>query len=323
MTKNPIAVLGLGSIGIRHARNLLAAGAKVKGFDPNPERLVLLKELGGETANSREEALAGAGAAVIASPNANHLGDLEAALERDLSVLAEKPLAHTTDGVDDLLERFRDRGLTVFAGFQLRFHPAVKAARQAFDEGRLGTILWARFQMSDYLPDWRPHQDYRLNYTANAATGGVLFDMIHEFDLANHLLGPAETVTAAAGNSGHMEIESEDIADVVLAHEGGWRSVLHLDYVSRPRQRVAQIAGTDGLMDLDFDKRRMAIIDAGGETVTDQVFPGSYDDDYLEEAAAFLKCIKGEGVPLCDGTAALAILQQVIEARRMCGLPEA
>jgi predicted dehydrogenase len=318
-----IAILGLGSIGLRHAGNFIRLGADVVGFDPDAARRDALREAGGEISDSREAALSGADAVVIASPNRFHLEDLAAAADAGCHVLAEKPLAHTAKGVGEILDRFDDKGLCVFAGFNMRFNPAVEAARSILDGGGLGGILWARFLMSDYLPNWRPHQDYRQGYAADPASGGVLFDMIHEFDLANHLLGPAETLAAAAANSGHMEMKSEDIADVILIHEGGWRSTLHLDYVSRPRRRTVEIAGTGGRLELDLDAPRMRRIDIEDRTVSDETFADPPAAAYEREAQSFLECVTNNATPPCNGRQALAVLEQVIAARDICGLPSA
>ncbi len=317
-----IAVLGLGSIGMRHALNLQACGARVISFDPNDESCAKFYASGGLIADSRDAALADACAAVIASPSRFHLEDLAAAAAAGCHVLAEKPLAHTLDGVGVILERFAAQDRTVFAGFNLRLHPVVSMARQWLDEGRLGTLMWARFQMSDYLPAWRPHQNYRQGYASDATSGGVLFDMVHEFDLANYLLGPAQVATAVARNSGFLDVAAEDIADVVLCHDKGVNTSLHLDYVSRPRQRVSEICGSEGRIDIDLDARRIVLTDVAGTAVEEQILPGNYADDYLREAELFLACIDGSAVPTCDGWQALRVLEQVIDARQKCQLPQ-
>ena len=321
MNAHTIAVLGLGSIGLRHAGNLLTLGVPVIGYDPDPQRRVALVEVGGAVAQNRDQALDTADAAVIASPNRFHLEDLAAAVDANCHVLAEKPLAHTLEGVDEVLDRFDEHGLCVFAGFNQRFNPAAVAARKVIDDDTLGDILWARFQMSDYLPNWRPHQDYRQGYTADRASGGVLFDMIHEFDMANHLLGGATTVAAVANSSGSLEMQSEDIADVILTHEGGARSTLHLDYVSRPRRRVAEIAGSKGRLEVNLDALTLRLTDPEEQMILDETFTDQPGAEYVREAQSFLQCIKGDARPPCDGRQALSVLRQVIAARQMCGLP--
>ena len=222
-----------------------------------------------------------------------------------------------------MLDQANHKGLVLAAAFNLRFRAVVRAAKRVIDEGRLGALLWGRFQCASYMPDWRPDQDYRKGYAADPVSGGVLFDVIHEFDLANHLLGPAETLCAAASNSGHLEIQSEDTADVILAHEGGVRSTLHLDYVTRPRRRVAEIAGTEGVLLADLRSGRLTLTDSDDVVVLDETHPLAIDAEYRAEIEDFLDAIETHGAPCCDGRAALAVLRQVIAARRLAGLPTA
>lgn len=319
-TPEPIvAVLGLGSIGLRHARNLKELCARPIGFDPSPERRALLD---GAVAN-RAAALDAADAVVIASPSGQHRDDLEAAIEAGCHVLVEKPLAHADAGLEAVLARAEAAGLTVFVAVNQRFNPAIEAGRARLRDGRLGEPLWARLLCASYLPDWRPQQDHRQGYAADPASGGVLFDVIHEFDLANHLLGPARTLSAAATRSGRLGIATEDIADVTLEHDGQLRSTLHLDYLTRPAQRITEIAGTEGLLRLDLRARRLERWSPDGAPAETEDFPGSVDDDYRAEMVAFLDCCRGEATPRCGGREGLAVLRQVLDARRLCGLETA
>lgn len=314
-------VLGLGSIGTRHARNLLALGQAVVGLDPDPERGRALIAAGGRVAETREALFAaGRAGVVIASPSDRHRDDLADAVAWGRPVLVEKPLAHTLEGVDAVLTEAERRGLVVFAGLNLRCHPTVCRAARSLHEGEIGAPLWARFLFSDYLPNWRPGRDHRAGYAADPRTGGVLFDLVHEVDLANLLLGPGEAVAAAARSSGRIGITADDCADLFLRHRDGVISSLHLDLISRPRRRVCEIAGSHGQLRLDLDARRLERFATDG-TVTAFAADGSYADDYLEEMRCFLACLDGAARPPCDGRTAFEVLKQVIAARQLAGLP--
>lgn len=293
------------------------------GFDPSPARRALLAQAGGRGVESRDQALAAAGAALIASPNRFHLADLDAAITAGLPAFVEKPLAHDPDAAAAVLDRAAVAGLAVFAGLNMRFNPVVRQARRIIAAGGIGRLLWGRLICASYLPAWRPWQDYRTGYTADAGTGGVLFDIIHEFDLAWHLLGPARTVAALARRSGLLDMPSEDMADIVLDHADGARSTIHLDYVTRPDRRATEIAGTEGLLELDLLGRRLRHFGADGRVLFDAVLPGSDDEDYVDEMRAFLDAIDRGTAPVCDGREALAVLDQVIAARRLANLPDA
>ena len=316
-----LGVLGLGSIGLRHARGLIESGLAVRGFDPSPEGRAALVELGGVAVDSRAAALDGADGVVIASPPAQHIEDLECAVEAGRHVFVEKPIGHKLDGLGDILDTADAGGVLVFAGLNLRFHPVIKAAKSLLDEGRLGTLLWARLLAASYLPDWRPGQDYRRGYAADAASGGALFDFIHEFDLAVHLLGPAQVTAAAARRTGVLDMPSEDCADAVLGHASGVHSTIHVDYVTRPRRRRIEIAGSEGIMDLDLEACRLTLLDGEGKEATAKSFPTDSGGMYADEMNAFISCMRHGAAPPCDGWQALEVLRLVIEARRLSGLP--
>lgn len=321
MNLNTVAVLGLGSIGLRHAGNLIRLGNRVVGYDLDPNRCRAVEGIGGLMAESRQAAMASAHAVVIATPNACHLEDLSAAVCSGRHVFIEKPLAHTDDGLEKILNVAEQEGLVIFSGFNLRFNPAVREGKKLLDQGMIGKPLWARLICASYLPDWRPAEDYRRGYAADPLTGGVLFDLIHEFDLANHLLGSARTVAATARNSGLLEIESEDCADVILLHDCGVHSNLHMDYVTRPPLRITEVAGESGMIRLGISRRHLSLMDRSGQLLRDDVFDSGPDSEYLDEMRAFLACIrKEENVP-CNGWETLEVLRQVIEARRLSGYP--
>jgi predicted dehydrogenase len=317
-----IAILGLGSIGLRHARNLLAMERRVIGFDPDPARRRALEAAGGATVAERAAALDGAFACIIASPNACHLDDASAAVAAGCHVLVEKPLAHTTQGVAALLRRAREERLVFAVAHNLRFHACVERARGLLARGDLGQILWGRMIAASYLPKWRPEQDYRVGYAADSRTGGVIFDVIHEFDLAAHLLGAVTTKAAVARRSGTLDIGAEDIADILLETPHSAFVSLHIDYVTRPPLRVTEIAGTRAALRLDLIARRFTHVASDGSVLADEAMPGDFDRDYRAEMQDFLTAAENDRDPRCDGCEALQGLEQVLAARRFAGLPQ-
>ena len=316
-----VAVLGLGSIGLRHAKNLMSAGAAVVGFDPDEARQKVLSAAGADIAKSRTDALSRCDAVVVASPNKYHLDDLQAAIAARRHVMVEKPLAHRLDGMDQLLSQAKANGTIVFPAHNLRYNPVIVAARRWIEDGQLGALLWGRLLCASYLPDWRPGQDHLQGYANDPQSGGVIFDIIHEFDLARYLLGPYRVSMAWASNSQQLGLATEDCADIVLEHDSGIRSTLHLDYLTRPPMRVCEIAGSKNFLKIDIRSRRAELIDREGRQVAFVEDKGGVSDDYRAEANAFLECIAGRTEPRCSATEALGILTCAVEARQMAGLP--
>ena len=321
--ENPkkIAVLGAGSIGLRHIRNLLDLGVSVVAYDPDPERCRLVKQEGGAVADSRDQALQDLTAAVVATPNACHAEDLAAVVDARCHAFVEKPLATFVEDLEGTLKKAKDQNLIVSVGLNLRFNPVIQRAKALLDAGVLGRLTWARLQVSLYLPSWRTGKDYRQGYTADPRTGGAMFDLIHEFDLANHFFGEAEVVAAVARQTGILEIPSEDIANIILRHEGGVFSTLHLDFVTQPPLRIAEISGEKGRLRLDIRRRTWAQYDINGQLVAGAAVETSINDDYKLELEEFLQNIRHYTEPACDGFQRLEVLSQLCRARELAGLP--
>lgn len=315
-------VLGLGSIGLRHATNLRKEGIACFGFDPNPERRELAESRGVAGIAHRDEIfdLARPGdALVIATPPAAHVDDLRSGIDAGLNVFVEKPIGHDMADLAGLALAARQKGLVVYPGLNLRHHPGVQAAKRIIDDGRIGAPLWATIQCSSYLPAWRPHQDYRRNYAAAAIGGGVVLDIIHEFDLAWHLLGPYEIVGAHTRNTGILELSGEDYAAVLLRHASGTGSTLQVDYVTKPARRITVVAGSRATLRVEILGRSIEVeSETEGTSRTD--FETGFDDDYVEELRHFLACIRGEAEPACSAEEAISVLERALDAKRMGGV---
>lgn len=322
MTAFPVAVIGLGSIGLRHARNFLSLGCSVVGFDPLAERRAALAEAGGRGVDDLSDALAAARLAVVASPSLHHRGHVEQAMAAGCRVLVEKPISHVVEGLPELLAESERRQLGIYPAFNLRFLEVIRAAHGHLAGGIIGRPLWSRFICSSFLPDWRQDSDYRLGYAADLAAGGVLFDLVHEFDLANYLLGPAKTTAAAATRTGVLELPTEDCAQVSLRHDNGALTALHLDYCSRPRRRSFEICGTGGFLLVDLHRQELKVSDPLGRITIEDRWTADPKECYLAEAAAALGAAKGDAPFPITGQEAIAVLQQVIDARRIAGVAD-
>ena len=209
-------ILGMGSIGSRHASNLRSLGHEVIWYDP-------MREDG----SSYGDVVDKTDAIVIASPTDLHYQQLMDALHTKKPIFCEKPIAHVED------ERFKN---VMMVGYNLRFHPCVGVAKNdwlAASSGGIGKVLWAHFTCGQYND----------KYTDN-----VILNWSHEIDLALYLLGPAECVSCNTSNNGR-------IADLALKHSDDLTSYVHLDYVSRPELRQTIIVGTEGQIILDIANR--------------------------------------------------------------------
>lgn len=311
-----LAVLGLGSIGARHVRNARHLGLDVVGYDPCASVASDLPVEGFLRMDSAAAALTEADAVIIASPSGQHLDDLEQAIEAGCPALVEKPIGHDPERTAALLDRAAAAKLQVGAAFNLRSRSVVRAVRaRAADQ--LGDFVWARFVSASWLPDWRPETDYRTGYANRPESGGVVFDVIHEIDLAAHLIGPAEVASSVTRRSGRLELETEDTAEIVLQHSQGCLSSLHLNFASPVRRRAIEICGTNGLVAADLRSGRITWLNQDGGVVDEEIAAIDPNAEYQAVLAEFLSALSKGTAPASDGRAGLAAVRLAHRARNM------
>ncbi len=304
-------MLGAGSIGRRHARNLASTGARVALADPvapgddvvDPEGVTRIP-----WADADPQHFAGV---VVASPTVHHLDQAGEAVAAGVGVLVEKPLA-TTVAAGEALRPANDQ---VRVGFNLRFHEPVRRLMDLVHDGRVGRVVSARLWFGYHLPSWRPGTDYRQSYSARADLGGgILLDAIHELDLAVWLLGPDLTVeSAVVARVGDLEVDVEDTVRAQLRTADGAPVDIALDYLSRDYRRGIEVIGTDATVRLDWARKVLEVAD--GDEVTVEDADVSLDRSYEAEAEAFLGWLDGREELPVDVETALASLRLADDIR--------
>ncbi len=310
------AVVGCGSIGARHLRNLAALGcANLIAVDPDKtQRDAAAAAVGAQSAPDLAAALTlGADVVLVAAPTALHVAAAREAVDARADLFVEKPLAASLDGVDELIDAADRNGTTALVACNLRFHPGLRRLRDLAHAGAIGRIVSARLEFGSWLPDWRPGQDYRVGYATQRATGGgIVLDAIHELDYARWLLGDVQDVACFADRLSSLELETEDVAAILLRFAGGAIGEVHLDYVQRDYSRTCQVIGEAGTLRWDFPTGETRLY-AAGDAKWRSFGPATtwtINDMYVAELEHFLACLRGETAPeqnLRDGRRALEI----------------
>ena len=308
MTTPPkVLVLGAGSAGTRHARNLEALGARVTVVDTDP------------ASGGIPNTLAGHDGIVVATPSGLHRDHTLLALESGAAaVLVEKPLATSTDGLDDLVAAAGDR---VTVGYNLRLHEPVQRLRDLLDAGTAGTVAHVHAWFGSWLPDWRPGTDHRRGYSARADLGGgVLWDASHELDLLVWLFGPTWSVEGAVlATRSDVGVDVEDVAIALLRSGDGVPATVRLDYVSRQYRRGLEVVGDDATVRLDWADGSIAVERADGVAV--EAADAPIDGSYEREAAAFLALVRGEAPPLVSAADAAVTVRLCAAIRDAAAAP--
>lgn len=314
-----IAILGCGSIGKRHARNLVALGrAELVLYDPDPHARAGVEGLPGAVlAGTLEEVWRSEPHVVfVTAPTDLHVPLALEAARRGCDLFVEKPLSSAWDGVEVLCSEVETRGLISMVGCNMRFHPGPARVKELLASGALGRVVAARIHTASYLPDWRPGGDYRKSYSASLSRGGgAILDCIHEIDLALWYFGPGSLLAAVSAPAETLGLEVEGAAEILLKHDSGVLSSVHVNFVQRDYRRGCEVIGSEGTLYWDFLDGRVRWVTPAGEQAFAQ--PPSWDlnDMYRDELACFLDCI-GRRAPAPNGVReSLSALRIALEAR--------
>ena len=289
--------IGLGSIGKRHL-------GIFRGLVPGLEALAWRSGEGAQVKGVKsfarlEQALqAKPNFAVVANPTSLHVKTCLALAGAGVPFLVEKPVACARQGLDELAALAAQKNLPVLVGFQLRYHPGFLQAMDWLKQGRIGRALCLSARVGQWLPDWRPDQDYRESYSAKPEMGGgVIFDLSHELDLAAAFMGPAVSVGCIKAKVSSLEIQTEDLAEITLDH-GRALSQIHLDYLQRGYERELRITGEKGSIHWDYAAGRVSLFLPGREPETLPDPPGfERNHMFRAQAAHWLKVLAKEEAP--------------------------
>jgi len=321
--KHHILVLGGGSIGTRHARNLLARNAgEVMIVDLDEKRRAsLAQELNAQTGADSDSAIVEwkPDIVFVCSPTALHVPQALKAIEAGAHVFIEKPLSHTIQGVEELRQKAQKKKRIVMVGCNMRFHPGIQEVKRLLAEGAIGTPVSARIVYSGYLPSWRPEQDYKKSYSASAEQGGAVLDCIHEIDLALWELGPAKVTKSQVLPATSIGLKTDGLAEISLRHASGAESSIHVSFVEQNFERSQKIMGNQGSLSWDFERRTVERYGKDGTLAETIRQPKGWEPNqmFLEELDHFLNTVEHGTIPmgsLDDASRALEIALTVKNA---------
>ncbi len=316
-------IIGGGSIGKRHLKNLLSLGQDAAVCEPDQKRA---QEIAASfkvpvfltlEAALKEKFDAG----LVTNPNSYHIPTALQVARSGLHLFIEKPLSHSLDGVDELISLVAEKKLKTLIGCNWKFQKSFRLMKQMIDSGEIGRILSFTVISGWYLPDWHPWEDYRKGYSANRSMGGGVLLDTHEFDYLQWFLGRIKKLVCFTGKYSRLEMDTEDIANLTLELDDRIIGSLHIDYIQHPNRRMYQFYGERAAMEWSFQEKRIKVISPREEEwrVIDEGPDYDFNDMYVEEMKHFVDVIQGKAESVSDIYWGKFILQVVDAARKSSG----
>jgi scyllo-inositol 2-dehydrogenase (NAD+) len=308
MAKLGVGVLGVGTMGMQHARNLrcLIPEAKLVAVaDADFQRAEnAARQLELEHFCAGVEALVNlqdVQAIVIATPAKFHGAAVRVCAEAGKDIFCEKPFTLTVAEADELIEATRNANVRVQAGHMRRYDPPNVRARQRIEAGEIGEP--AIFKSLARDPAAPP-----VSYMASGVNGMFFQDStVHEFDLGRWIMGDEiEEIHAYGAVLAVPELTQFNDIDTALVSMKFSRGALGAveNYMqSRYGYDVrTEIVGTKGsiLMGQALDSSEILLTEQGARTRAIDSFLTRFRDAYLLEMTDFVHRILADKAPAVD-----------------------
>jgi predicted dehydrogenase len=318
-----VAIVGAGLIGQKRANSLGKAHQLVAVADINRARAEsLASSYPGCTAYENwQAAISHEGVElVIVSTTNNMLAPVTlAAVSHNKHVLVEKPAARTATELLAIIERAKENQVLVKVGFNHRFHPAFLKAREIWDTGELGDLMYLRGRYGHggrlgYEKEWR--------FNLDLAGGGELLDQgVHLIDLARMFAGDFSEISGQIGTF-YWDTELEDNGFIYLKNARNQVAWLHASCTETKNLFSFEVICKKGKLQIDglggsYGVERLTCYRLLPELGPPETVMFEYpfaDRSWDAELIYFADCIKENRQPegnLRDAYAALEIIGEV------------
>jgi predicted dehydrogenase len=317
-----IGIIGCGLIGQKRAKSLGAGGRLVACADIDVGRAEnLIKGSEAKVFRDWRELvwLPQVDIVVVSTLHDSLAAITLAAVEAGKHVLVEKPAARSASELEPVMAAAGDKGVKVHVGFNHRYHRSIRNAKEIFDSGALGALMFIRAR---YGHGGRTGYDKEWRAKPELSGGGELIDQgPHLIDLSRWFLGEFTEVQGFA-HTYYWDMPVDDNGFMLLKTVKKQTAFLHASCTEWKNLFSMEIYGRDGKLDLSglggsYGVEKLTwykmLPEMGPPETTSWEYPMG-DDSWAVEMAEFYDDIRLNRVPaagLGDAYAALKIIEKI------------
>ncbi|MBI3634345.1 MAG: Gfo/Idh/MocA family oxidoreductase [Candidatus Yonathbacteria bacterium] len=296
--KGILLIVGAGSIGRRHTQNARTLGIRTIVCDVDIKRA---KKLAEETDSEKFyadykkacEENTDISATVIATPSQYHIENAKFLAKKGIHVFIEKPLASEIKGIDELIDIINSKNIVAMMGQSYRFHEGYLALEKLLKDGVIGKVYHSNLFGGQYLPDWHPTMDYRMEYAAQKKLGGgaLLTSMSHVFDSVEWLFGEINELSGWKAKLSDLEMDVDDSVFCLMKTDHDIVVMCQTDFLQRVSKHRMVVVGERGTIEADFVTHEITI-ELPREKTRVQKYSFEPNKKYLEELEHFVELVK-------------------------------
>ena len=322
-------VVGFGSIGHRHTKNLISLGYKNidifrtfknKTKYPKIKKIKIFSNFNKAILKKKYDLM------VLANPTSEHINYAIKGARKKINIYIEKPLSNSLKNIELLQKIEKKNKIKIMIGCQLRYHAGLMYAKKIIEKKKLGKIYSVFCDVGEHLPFWHPNENYKKSYAAKKKLGGgVILTLIHEIDYLFWLFGKFKSVYATGGSLTKLNINVEDTVVSNIVTNSNIPISLRMDYWRNPPTRQLNIVGEKGQLFWDYYSKETTIIYNSGKKIVNKL-PKNWNRNYMfvdiiKDFILRISKNKKIKIPLKDGIYALkvaiALKKSLIQSKKI------
>lgn len=272
-----ILILGLGSVGQRHLRNLSVLYKKINFYTVRKKRITpslsnrnkvinvnLEKKYKIKNFKSLDDIKKNKIkiiAAIICTPSSQHAENAIWCINNNIHVFIEKPMCTSKIQLSKLINAARrKKSIISMIGYQMRFNPTINFIKNFLEKNKkFGNVYYAKIHHGEHIEDFHKYENYKISYASKKSLGGgVILTQIHEIDYIHYIFNNYKLINFKSITSklSTLYINVEDIySAIILFIKNNQKLIVNLtcNYFERPKKRIINIISSNGSLEADLN----------------------------------------------------------------------